>query len=83
MVGGYDFVGDSYNADPSSPAYQPVAMPDPNPLDCNGHGTHVAGTSAGYGVNADGSTYRGGYTGGVPGDLRIGPAWRPVPTCTR
>jgi len=77
VVGGYDFVGDSYNADPTSPAYQPVAMPDPNPLDCNGHGTHVAGTSAGYGVNADGSTYTGGYTGGVPGDLRIGPGMAP------
>lgn len=77
VVGGYDFVGDSYNADPASPAYQPVAMPDLNPLDCNGHGTHVAGTSAGYGVNADGSTYTGGYTGGVPGDLRIGPGMAP------
>ncbi|SSC24887.1 Peptidase S8, subtilisin-related, partial [Klenkia terrae] len=77
VVGGYDFVGDSYNADPSSPAYQPVAMPDPNPLDCNGHGTHVAGTSAGYGVNADGSTYTAGYDGGVPADLRIGPGMAP------
>ncbi|MEI4272813.1 S8 family serine peptidase [Klenkia sp. LSe6-5] len=77
VVGGYDFVGDSYDADPTSPSYQPVAMPDPNPLDCNGHGTHVAGTSAGYGVNADGSTYRGGYTDGVPGDLRIGPGMAP------
>ncbi|MSW65470.1 MAG: S8 family serine peptidase, partial [Actinobacteria bacterium] len=77
VVGGYDFVGDSYDADPSSPAYQPVAMPDPNPLDCNGHGTHVAGTSAGYGVNADGSTYTAGYDGGVPADLRIGPGMAP------
>ncbi|WP_109504729.1 S8 family serine peptidase [Klenkia soli] len=77
VVGGQDFVGDSYNADPSSPTYQPVAMPDPNPLDCNGHGTHVAGTSAGYGVNADGSTYTGGYDDGVPADLRIGPGMAP------
>ncbi|MCO7220078.1 S8 family serine peptidase, partial [Klenkia sp. PcliD-1-E] len=77
VVGGYDFVGDSYDADPSSPDYQPVAMADPNPLDCNGHGTHVAGTAAGYGVEADGSTYTGGYAGGVPGDLRIGPGMAP------
>ena len=33
---GYDFVGDAYNG-----ANTPV--PDPDPDDCNGHGTHVAG----------------------------------------
>jgi hypothetical protein len=36
-------------------------VPDPNPLDCNGHGSHVAGTVAGYGVLADGTTYHGPY----------------------
>ena len=40
---GWDFVGDSYNADPSSTAFQPVPNPDANPDDCNGHGTHVSG----------------------------------------
>lgn len=40
---GYDFVGDAFNADPSSPAYNPVTTPDDNPDDCAGHGTHVAG----------------------------------------
>ena len=40
---GWDFVGDAYNADPTSPAFNPVPAPDPNPDDCNGHGTHVAG----------------------------------------
>jgi hypothetical protein len=40
---GWDFVGDAYNADPADPAYDPVPTPDPNPDDCNGHGTHVAG----------------------------------------
>jgi minor extracellular serine protease Vpr len=40
---GYDFVGDAYNADPTSPSYDPVPVPDPDPDDCNGHGTHVAG----------------------------------------
>ena len=78
VVGGHDFVGDDYDADPTSPAYQPVARPDPNPLDCNGHGTHVAGTAAGFGVNADGSTYTGGYTGAIdPATLRIGPGTAP------
>jgi subtilisin family serine protease len=61
VKGGYDFVGDDYNADPSSDDYQPVPHPDPNPLDCNGHGTHTAGTAAGSGVLSDGSTYAGEY----------------------
>jgi minor extracellular serine protease Vpr len=46
---GYDFVGDSYNADSSSEDYQPVPQPDGDPDDCQGHGTHVAGI-----VGADG-----------------------------
>ena len=40
---GWDFVGDAYNADPTSAAYNPVPAPDPYPDDCNGHGTHVSG----------------------------------------
>lgn len=40
---GWDFVGDDFNADPTSPFYNPVPSPDPDPDDCNGHGTHVAG----------------------------------------
>jgi subtilisin family serine protease len=45
---GYDLVGDAFNADQTSPAYNPVATPDNDPDDCSngvggGHGTHVAG----------------------------------------
>jgi subtilisin family serine protease len=40
---GYDFVGDTFNADSSSASYNPVPAPDDSPDDCNGHGTHVAG----------------------------------------
>jgi len=61
VKGGVDLVGDSYNADPTSAAFQPVPHPDANPLDCNGHGSHVAGTAAGFGVLADGTTFRGPY----------------------
>ena len=43
VVGGYDLVGDAYNADPTSASYNPVATPDAYPDDCAGHGTHVAG----------------------------------------
>jgi minor extracellular serine protease Vpr len=43
VVAGWDFVGDAFNADSTSPAYNPNPVPDPDPDDCNGHGTHVAG----------------------------------------
>ncbi|HKQ16205.1 MAG TPA: S8 family serine peptidase [Steroidobacteraceae bacterium] len=46
VKGGYDFAGPTYDAnDPTS-----VPQPDPDPLDGNGHGSHVAGTAAGIGV---------------------------------
>ncbi|WP_182353474.1 S8 family serine peptidase [Flaviflexus huanghaiensis] len=60
IIGGYDFVGDAFNADPSSDAYNPVPAPDENPDDCNGHGTHVAGIAAGNDPSAD-------FTGVAPG----------------
>ncbi len=53
---GYDLVGDAFNADPDSPAYNPIAVPDRFPDDCNGHGTHVSGI---IGAN-------GGITGVAP-----------------
>nr|WP_245930343.1 S8 family serine peptidase [Allonocardiopsis opalescens] len=54
VVAGHDFVGDAYNAgDPAN--LTPV--PDGDPMDCNGHGTHVAGI-----VGAEGEV-----TGVAPG----------------
>jgi len=81
IVGGTDFAGDDYDAgaDPADPdAPTPVPAPDPNPLDCNGHGSHVGGTAAGYGVNDDGSTYTGDYDDTTPFDsMKIGPGMAP------
>jgi minor extracellular serine protease Vpr len=80
VKGGIDLVGDSYDADPFSATYQPIPHPDLNPLDCNGHGSHVAGTAAGSGVTAAGATYAGPYnasTLATPGNFNVGPGVAP------
>ncbi|ENH98820.1 hypothetical protein COCC4DRAFT_67001 [Bipolaris maydis ATCC 48331] len=53
VIGGYDFVGDAYNGT-NTPA------PDDDPMDCFGHGTHVAGIIA-----AQENKY--GFIGAAPG----------------
>jgi uncharacterized repeat protein (TIGR01451 family) len=71
VVGGTDFAGDAYTGS-NSPA------PDPNPMDCNGHGSHVAGIASGLGVNSDGTTYTGTYGPSTPfNSLKIGPGAAP------
>lgn len=81
VIGGLDFVGDDYN-------FGLPAQPDPDPAGCPfSHGTHVAGTAAGYGVRADGSTFTGDLEQGnalfpdLPAssvsDWRIGPGAAP------
>ena len=56
VKGGFDFSGDTYDASSDDPAIN-TPKPDPDPLDCQGHGSHVGGTTGGFGVLADGTTY--------------------------
>ena len=72
VVAGYDFAGDDYTGN-NTP------QPDSDPIDCDGHGSHVAGITGGVGVKGDGSTYTGAYNAGIytPGFFRIGPGVAP------
>ena len=78
VKGGTDLVGDNYDASSSDPAKN-TPQPDPNPLDCNGHGSHTSGTATGFGVAADGSTYHGPYDATTPSkSFTIGPGVAPL-----
>src|SRR5437773_1974200 len=73
IKGGIDLVGDDYDAsaapflpDGKTPNPKLTPHPDPNPLDCNGHGSHVAGTAAGSGITSSGATYTGPYNAATP-----------------
>ncbi|QSB05793.1 S8 family serine peptidase [Natronoglycomyces albus] len=58
---GYDFVGDDFDA--TEPGSDP--QPGPDPMDCNGHGTHVAGISAANASDSEG-------VNGVAPDAELG-----------
>jgi len=80
-LGGYDFAGPLYDADGSDAASLTPA-PDANPIDSpdgvGGHGTHVAGSAAGFGVQADGTTFPGDYATLTDiADWQIGPGTAP------
>lgn len=89
VIGGWDFVGEDYWGSAASRVH-----PDGNPIDvpddhCDapstigrtgGHGSHVAGTAAGFGVNADGTTYQDGYQNLTSEDvmkMKVGPGSAP------
>jgi minor extracellular serine protease Vpr len=75
VKGGIDLVGDAYNANVAGS----VPVPDPNPLDCNGHGSHTSGTATGFGVTSAGATFKGPYDAATPGQaFTIGPGVAPL-----
>jgi uncharacterized repeat protein (TIGR01451 family) len=76
VAGGWDFAGDAYTGSATPPA------PDPNPMDCGGHGSHVAGTVGAFGMNADGTTFAGPYDAdpSTYAPLGIGPGVAPRAT---
>ncbi|MEO8259419.1 MAG: S8 family serine peptidase [Acidobacteriota bacterium] len=77
VAGGFDLVGDDYNAGSADPAKR-VPHPDPDPDDCNGHGTHVSGIIGANGVVkgvAPGVTFRAyrvfGCQGSTTADIML------------
>lgn len=54
VVGGADFAGDAYTG-------SNAPVPDVNPMDCGGHGSHVSGTAAGLGMTTANATFAGPY----------------------
>lgn len=86
VVWGYDLAGDTYNAAGAGAALIPV--PDPNPMcvgpasfaGAQGHGAACASLIAGFGVNADGTTYAGPYNATQPdiAALRVSPGIAPL-----
>jgi subtilisin family serine protease len=93
FIGGIDLAGDGYDASAGQPGDlagdtnpgDQIPHPDANALDCSDHGTHVAGSAAGYGVLADGDTAKGTDYSALAGltpdqyqaKFRIGPGVAP------
>ena len=80
VIGGTDFAGDDYDA--SADGAAAIPHPDPDPLDCNGHGSHTAGTAAGFGVTSAAETFTGPYdaTTLATTSFEVGPGVAPEAT---
>jgi len=77
IPGGIDLAGDDYDASSSTTANR-TPKPDGDPMDCAGHGSHVAGTIGGFGVKKDNATYTGPFNIALDSALfSIGPGVAP------
>jgi len=75
VIGGFDFSGDAFDA--GDPANN-TPVEDPDPYDCNSHGTKAAGVIGSRGVNLDGTTFAGPYNQNTPsGQLKVAPGVAP------
>jgi subtilisin family serine protease len=52
VIGGFDFVGDNYNANPANTDYQPIPHPDPDPAPCDPVLADQQATRPGNGTSA-------------------------------
>lgn len=79
VVGGWDFAGTEYGYSQEEGVPDSlVPVPDPDPMDLDGHGSHVAGSVAGLGVDGDGTTWPGPWDMSLDLDgFRIGPGMAP------
>jgi subtilisin family serine protease len=77
VPGGTDLAGDDYDPGSAVTANR-TPKPDGDPMDCAGHGSHVGGTIAGFGVTKANVRYTGRYDIAFdPALFSIGPGVAP------
>lgn len=64
VIGGFDFVGDSYDATPTDKAFQPVPHPDSDPLPCD---PNTADAEVSNGLSANNNAGHGTHVAGIIG----------------